>query len=267
MSSAGGGPGLVQKTVQILRTVSEYPRGIGLSDLSRQTGIPKATCLRVLLVLQDEQLIGLDDDTKRYRIALGALAIVASLLDPGGAQRVVASELETLAAVTQETAGLDILTGTDVRVIAQVTGPQIIGQTAKPVPRSLPSWATSTGKVLLAALDPAELEAVHGSALKSAAKSRGSKTSFREELDEVRISGYGVARDEMEAGAAAVAAPVWIGGTVKAAVWIGGPSFRLTEDRIAELAETVANCGKRLGEVLTRLGAGAVTGFGRETSA
>ena len=205
----------------------------------------------MLSVLQNEQLIGLDDDTKRYRIALGALGIVASLLDPGGVHGMVESELSALAKATEETAGLDVLTGTNVTVIAQVTGPQIIGQTPKPVPRSLPTWTTSTGKVLLAALDPDELDEVHSDALKAAARRRGSKSSFREELDAVRINGYGVARDEMEAGAAAVAAPVSIGGAVRAAVWIGGPSFRLTESRMAEVAETVASCAKRLGEVLT----------------
>lgn len=259
------GVGLVHKTVMILRAVSENATGIGLSELSRHAGIPKATCLRVLAVLESEQLIALDDNTKRYGIALGALAVVGPLLDPDGAYRVVQRELEELVAATQETAGLDILMGTDVSVVAQIAGPQLIGQTPKPVPRSLPTWSTSTGKVLLASLDRDQLEAVHAGALKAAARHRSSKAEFLAELEAIRANGYGVARDEMEEGAAAVAAPVWVNGAVSAAAWIGGPSFRLTRDRVDALAQDVIGCAQQIGEVLTLTGGritGPINGFG-----
>src|SRR3954452_3663208 len=163
-----GAAGLVHKTVAVLRTVAASTGGIGLSELSRVTGIPKATCLRIVAVLEEEHLVALDVDSKRYTVALGALALAGSLLDPGGSHRIIAAELESLAAPTQETAGLDVLRGTEVVVIEQVAGPQLIGQTAKPVPRSLATWNTSTGKVLLASLEPDELEATHARALAEA---------------------------------------------------------------------------------------------------
>ena len=247
--------GLVHKTVAVLRTVAASNGGIGLSELSRVTGIPKATCLRIVAVLDEEQLVALDAESKRYAVALGALALAGSLLDPGGAHRIIARELETLASATQETAGLDVLRGTEVVVIEQVAGPQLIGQTAKPVPRSLATWNTSTGKVLLASLDADELESTHARALAEAARRRRSERAFRRELERVRTNGYAVARDEMEQGAAAVAAPVVIRGEVAAAVWIGGPSFRLTDTRVAEVAAEVMACGRRLGEALSLTGA------------
>jgi DNA-binding IclR family transcriptional regulator len=66
----------------------------------------------------------------------------------------------------------------------------------------------------------------------------------------VRERGYGTARDEMEVGAAAVAAPVRVDGEVVAAAWIGGPSFRITADRVPAIADEVIASAKVLGDIL-----------------
>ena len=113
-------------------------------------------------------------------------------------------------------------------MIAQVQGPSTIGYTPSGVPRTLETWNTSTGKVLLGDLDDRRLRSTHGAALATVAARRHSKTSFPAELVTVRQQGYGTARDEMEVGASAVAAPVRVDGQVVAATWIGGPSFRIT---------------------------------------
>ncbi|CAM5742323.1 hypothetical protein SHIRM173S_00174 [Streptomyces hirsutus] len=36
--------GLVRRTIWLLRTVAAHPDGVGLSEIARESGIPKATC-------------------------------------------------------------------------------------------------------------------------------------------------------------------------------------------------------------------------------
>jgi DNA-binding IclR family transcriptional regulator len=243
-------PSLVRKTAAVLRAVAAGGDGIGLSDVARAAALPKATCLRILNDLIDEQLVVFDPDAKRYAVGFGALSLVGGLLDADSANAHIRHELRRLAEATEETSGLDILVGTDVVVIAQVQGPSTIGYSPRGVPRALQTWNTSTGKVLLAQLDSKQLGESHKAALDAVAAVRRSRTAFLDELSTVRERGYGTARDEMEVGAAAVAAPVEVDGEVVAAAWIGGPSFRITAERVPGVADEVIASAKVLGDIL-----------------
>jgi IclR family acetate operon transcriptional repressor len=243
-------PSLVRKSIAVLRSVAAGADGVGLSEIARSAAIPKATCLRILNDLIDEQLVVLDPDSKRYAVAFGALSLVGGLIGAESAPAHIEQELRRLADATEETSGLDILVGTDVVVIGQVQGPSTIGYSPKGVPRTLETWNTSTGKVLLAHLDEQDLRSTHRAALDAVAAVRGSATSFLDELVTVRERGFGTARDEMEVGAAAVASPVRVDGQVVAAAWIGGPSFRITPQRVPGIAEAVIASAKVLGDIL-----------------
>ncbi|GAA3732684.1 IclR family transcriptional regulator [Salinactinospora qingdaonensis] len=248
--------GLVQRTIWILRAVAANPEGMGLSEVARAAEIPKATCYRVLSVLERERWLDLDPVTKRYRVSFGLLSIVGGLLDQGGAHTQMQAILRDLAERTQETSGLDVLMPPHVMVVSQVTGPKVIGQTYRPVPRTLSVWRTSTGKALLSSLTPEQVRADFGDDF---AENRPAHLPdlgvFLEELAEVRERGYAVAYDEMEEGAAAVAATVRTRHTEPYAVWIGGPTFRITRERIPEIAAHVREAAGQLERVLEVTGA------------
>jgi IclR family acetate operon transcriptional repressor len=244
--------GLVRRTIWVLRAVAAHPEGVGLSEVARESGIPKATCYRVLNVLERESWLSLDPDTRRYRVSLGLLSIVGGLLDSDGAYGHMRRVLTELAARTQETCGFDVLLPPNVMVVAQVPGPRIIGQTLKPVPRTQPVWATSTGKVLLAALDRQSV--IHDYAEefeKHAPEHLGGFDTFMQSLDDIRSRGYAYTIDELETGASSVAAPVRVRDKFPYAVWIGGPTFRLTKSWIDSTADSLLHASSRLSDLLS----------------
>lgn len=244
--------GLVQRTVLILRVVAAHSDGIGLSDVARDAGVPKATCYRILGVLERESWVTLDPQTRRYRLSLGLLSIVGGLLDAHGAYGHLQDTLLRLAGDTQETSGFDVLLPPNVMVVAQVPGPFLIGQTLKPVPRTQPVWATSTGKVLLASLDSSKVREDFGEAFReSEGGPHPSLDTFLDSLSAVRKQGFAYAYDELEVGAASVAAPVHVGDATPYAVWIGGPTYRLTRERIDEVAGQVIDAANALGKLLS----------------
>jgi IclR family transcriptional regulator, acetate operon repressor len=239
---------LARKTIRVLRGVAAQPDGIGLSELARSTGIPKATCLRILGVLEQERVVVLRPGDKRYAISIGVLSFAARLLDPGSGYLHFQTELEQLAARVEETCGFDVLSDREVMVVMQVQGPLLISQAHAAVPRLLPTWRTSTGKVLTAHLPDDELD-------RRLAEAAGiaDRAALRRELIEAREAGFACAYEEMEPYLAAVAAPVRVRDAVVGAVWIGGPTFRVTRERIPELAAEVRACAERL----SRLGSDA----------
>jgi IclR family acetate operon transcriptional repressor len=261
---ASGEAGLVRRTISLLRAVAAHPEGVGLSEVAREAGIPKATCYRVLTVLERESWLTLDPVTRRYRVSLGLLSIVGGLLDGGGAYSHMRDVLRDLAGETKETAGFDVLLAPKVMVVAQVPGPSLIGQTLKPVPRTQPVWATSTGKVLLAALNPEQVRADFAEEFAAhALQEVGDLDSFMGSLAAVRSRGFAFAYDELEIGAASVAAPVRIRDTTPYAVWIGGPTYRLTRDRINEVAESVMKAARQLSELLSNTDIDLSSALGR----
>ncbi len=244
--------GLVRRTIWVLRAVAAHPNGVGLSEIARESGIPKATCYRVLSVLERESWLTLDDDTRRYKVSLGLLSIVGGFLDTNGGYRHMRQVIADLAATTEETCGFDVLHPPNVMVVAQVAGPKLIGQTAKPVPRTQPVWSTSTGKVLLAMQDPARWREDYGADIEAhAPESLGGVDRFVETLETIRERGYAYSRDELEDGATSVAAPVRVGDAYPYAVWIGGPSFRLTPEWVEGIAPQLLEASAKLGELLT----------------
>ena len=71
--------------------------------------------------------------------------------------------------------------------------------------------------------------------------------SLRAELDDIRGRGWALAQQEFEEGLNAVAAPVRDQtGDVVAALSVSGPTFRLDDDRMRELAGRVADAADRI---------------------
>lgn len=72
---------------------------------------------------------------------------------------------------------------------------------------------------------------------------------LEEQLAEVRKLGYAYSVDEHEIGLAGVAAPIRsLGGGVIAAVVASGPSFRITSEKVPELAEHVLAAAAAISE-------------------
>jgi IclR family transcriptional regulator, acetate operon repressor len=249
---------LLTRGLLLLHVVAENAaEGCGLTELANATGISKATCYRILRVLRDWQWVRLDAETKRYRLGLGLLSVVGPLTEAGGMYDAVLDVLRRLSWTAQETAGVDVYVDEEIAVVAEVQGPNLIAQVSRSLPRRMPAYCTSTGKIFLAAQEPESvLRRYAGKYVRRGSGGAESVDRFVELLAGVRAQGYAVARDEYEDGAAAVAAPVHVAGALECAIWVGGPSFRLTEERADELAPLVAVAASELSSVLEAAGQG-----------
>lgn len=237
-----------------MRHVAASAEGISLSELSRATGIPKATCLRIVGELTDESVLTVDPATKRYGIGLGALAI-SSPARPKSAYSEILRVLAGLADQTGENAGVDVLGPDGVVVVAEVDGAQLIGQRLAQVPRVIPTWCTSTGKVLLAGLPAGEIETDYPDARRRYLETPTHRyATLDDELSDVRRDGFASAIDELAPGAAAFACPIVVAARVAAAVWIGGPSFRLNTDTVGSYLDALREAASSIGKVLSLTG-------------
>jgi DNA-binding IclR family transcriptional regulator len=215
----------IDRAADLLVSVVESPRALGVSELAERSGLPKSTTSRLLGALERRGLVQRGGDR---RVAPGPILLRFAHRDASaGIVELAAPALRALAELSGETINLGVPTPLGVEHLAQEDSRHFVGGTNW-VGRRVPYETTANGKVLRAF---------------SAERPPG--------LRAVRAQGYGIAVDELERGLAALAAPVFgPDGDAVAALSISGPTIRLTRDRIAELAPALLEQARLVSERL-----------------
>ena len=221
MAGRGSGPDFVEALARGLDVLAAFDgahRQMSLTEVATATGLARPTARRLLLTLQELGYVrGVDarfELTPRV-IELG-MAYVASL----GLWDVARPHLEALVGRTGESSSMAQLDGSDIVYVARVSVPKIIALRVE-IGTRFPAVQTSQGKVLLAALPPAELDRVLAEPSRSGLPAYIGRTpaQLADELVSVRARGWALADEELAPGVRSVAVPVRDGtGAVRAAM-------------------------------------------------
>ncbi|HUA07522.1 MAG TPA: IclR family transcriptional regulator [Solirubrobacteraceae bacterium] len=183
--------------------------GVSASELSRELGISKSTLSGLLTTLEQHGLVRRDPLTRRVRLGLALLELAAAVEIDVDVREAARPHLARLCRDSGETAILHLVSGDDVR-IAERAEPASQLKVVAPLGTPLPRFAGSVAKVLLAADEPAEAEAiVHGHKLPSfTARSIVEPGAYLEQVAQTRRRGYARENEEYLVGVSAVSAPV-----------------------------------------------------------
>jgi DNA-binding IclR family transcriptional regulator len=180
------------------------------------------------------------------------------MMDLGQAkQRLLARELapfampvlQALTATTDETSLLVMPTGARAICIFAVEPSRAIRLSYQPG-RVFPLYAGASGKILLPWLSAQLLDSAlaqgDGHLLPNGRRLTAAR--LRRDVAAMRSAGYCVSHAEVDAGASAVAAPVFTrGGQIFAAVSVAGPEVGFSEERLPELIERVLAAAADIG--------------------
>ena len=246
----------VDRALTILELLAADGR-LGVGEIAGLLDVHKSTASRLLATLEAHGLAEQLPDRGRYQLGVGVLRLAGatrSRMDVVQESRPVTA---ALAARVGETVNVVILSGRETLYLDQVSGTSAL-QIHNWVGKRNPMHATANGRVLLAHVSPVELDAILAATSGSdggLARLTESTLSTREavlaDLEQVRRQGYAVARDELEVGLTAVAAPIrGSAGEVVASLSVSGPTFRI-EDRLptltAEVVTAAATVSRRMG--------------------
>lgn len=242
-----GNPGAqaIDRAAQLLTLVVQADGPISFTELVEDAGLARSTTSRLLSALEANHLLERDIGGA-YRC--GALfALYAARHDPWSqVARLAEPILRRIGAETRETVNLAIPRGESVVQIAQVDSTFMLGARDW-MQVSAPPHCSALGKVLYAfdalVLPVGELE-------QPTAHSLGTPDALRRQIAAIRRRGYAVAREELEIGLDAVAAPVrGTEGDVVAALGVSGPSARLGT-RLDEIGHLLVGHAGSLSELL-----------------
>ncbi|WP_251036903.1 IclR family transcriptional regulator C-terminal domain-containing protein [Arthrobacter sp. ISL-28] len=188
-----------------------------LTEVAARTDLTRATARRFLHTLVELGYVRTDGKT--FALTAQVLQLGYAYLSGLSLPQLAQPHLEELSLKLGESTSAAVLDGTDIAYIARVTTRRImnIGIT---VGTRFPAYATSMGRVLLAALPPEQLKEYLAAAEIKPLTPRGIGTvkDLLAVLETVRAQGWCLLDQELELGLMSVAAPVYHGRKVIAAV-------------------------------------------------
>jgi IclR family pca regulon transcriptional regulator len=247
----------LQRGLEVIRAFDADARELTLSDVARRTGLSRAASRRFLLTLVDLGYVRTDG--RLFSLSPRVLELGYAYLSSLTLPEVAEPHLEALVAEVRESSSLSVLDGPDIVYVARVPVSRIM-TVAINVGTRFSAYATSMGRVLLAGLPEAELEAYLRDVelQRLSPRTVTSRSALRAELRRVGAQGWAIVDQELEEGLRAVAAPIRDGsGTVMAAINLSAHASRssleaMRRDLLPPLLATAARIDADLGAASTR---------------
>jgi IclR family acetate operon transcriptional repressor len=220
---------------------------IRVAEASDELGVVRSTAHRLLAMLQYFEFVRQDAETKDYRAGPALWDIGLAVVRNMDLLAHMPPYLEEVAERTGETSHLVVLQGTEVRFIAGVESSAPL-RTGTRVGDTYPAYATSSGKVLLAALPDARIFELYAdeSLAPLTGRTLTTRAALLRELRAVRRKGFGASFEENEPDICAVSVAVPdVGQPIRCALSVSAPVSRLTRRAAPRIAETLREIAER----------------------
>lgn len=212
----------------------------GVTDVGTKLGVHKSTAFRLLNTLESRGLVEQHIDSGKYRLGFGVVTLANAVTHGPDITRQAHPGCQWLSGQSEETVTLAVLEGEEAVTIDQIISTSTVASRSW-LGRRTPLHCTSPGKVFLAHLpEERQNQIIAGPLERYTDNTIVDPEQLRAEIDQVRVNGYATSYEEFEEGLSAAAAPVCASdGEVMAAIGLSGPSYRLDDAQLRELAPAV----------------------------
>lgn len=241
----------VLSAMDMLEIFNTEREELTLAQISRELGLPKASCLRHLKALAQTGYVVYDRERKLYALGPAVLTLAQRFISQHASVLSCRPYLSQIAQETGETAHFGVLVGREVVYMDIAESPQRVRAVVGRGDR-LPAHVTASGKAILAHTHRQIVEALLQSGIEAmTAHSITSAEIFRQELTITRERGYGVNLREWMDQVGAVSSPVFSQSrSIMGAIGVAGPISRLNESNIEEIGGIVCKHADRLSRSL-----------------
>jgi IclR family pca regulon transcriptional regulator len=145
-----------ERGLAVIRAFGPDDPELTLSDVARRTGLTRAAARRFLLTLTDLGYVRTDG--KQFALTPRVLELGYAYLSSLTLPEIAEPHLERLAADVRESSSVSVLDGDEIVYVGRVPTSRIMRVSIN-VGTRFPAYATSMGRVLLAALSDGQLDA------------------------------------------------------------------------------------------------------------
>lgn len=240
----------VGRALAILDLVAQENGGLGISDLARRLELSKGTVFGLCQQLESGGALSRDPASKRYLLGPLISTLAGRGLVHARLREAAGPELTRLCDQLKESVFLGVLGRGEVTVVEARQPAGLVRIAAGPGTR-LPLTVGAVGKVFLAGLPPARLDAILDQGLPAHTPQTVTDPQvYRRQLEEVRRQGYCLERDEYLTGVWGAAAPLGAEAGLPAAIYSIGFTSGLSDGRLEEIAQSLTQAAQAITRVL-----------------
>lgn len=254
-TSTQGRNATADRAIDVLLLFNEEQPVLTAEEVSERLGMPRSTTYRYLQSLRSYGLVEEGDTNGSFRLGPSVFRLARAARVGIGLPEIALPVMHDLVAQTGETALLTRRTDAHVVCIERVESTQRI-RLSYERGHVLPLHAGASAKVLMAFLDPAEIEAV----LSSGPFQRYTENTItdpallRTQLETIRANGYAVTNGEVDEGVRGVAAPIFgPNKRIVAGLSVAGPAFRIDDTVLPDVIHAVQEAANRISNRLRDL--------------
>ena len=224
------------RTLEILRAFSAPPHRFSLAEVTAALEMDKGQTYRSLKTLEEAGFLRVNEDG-RFSLTplLNVLSVAASSGQSASLAEVAAPYLNRLSDETGESVHLFALVGDHAVCVGLRESKHPIRLSAA-LGAAAPLHAGASPKAMLAHLSEAEQERILSGISNYPAytdRTLLDAETLRANLVRIRVQGYAVSDEDVDAGARGVGAPVFdLTGQVVGAISVGGPSYRVDDAQL-----------------------------------
>ena len=243
----------VERALSILLYVCQSEMPVGLAEISRSTGLDKATALRLLKTLADADMVSFEQGTKNYIQGPGIYNFW-----PSEIRKICRPFMYQLLEQVNESICIIVPRGSK-RVCIDAIEPERELRIVAPIGRELPIVMGASGRVFMAYKDKKQVQNIFDSSEKAATQlsaefSKVGTKDYMEQLEEIRNTGFAYNVGEVALDTSTIAAPVFDAlGNTAAALVVRGPSTRMDDSLINEMAILVRDTAQQISDEMAKI--------------
>ncbi|MBK0030963.1 IclR family transcriptional regulator [Erwinia sp. S43] len=239
------GSQVIARAATILRALELQPKGMTISSLSRETGLPRTTVHRLVTSLESQQLLisgstGVRLGPALARLAASAHTDVIALAQPS---------METLGRRTRETVDLCVYRGSHAVSVSQFVSDQEL-RVVSAVGTAFPCHCTAHGKAILAMLaDEKIADLLGGQPDVRTDNTLRTLPLLLDDIRQTRARRYAIDREEHARGVCGMGVYLNTGAGEHYAISVAVPALRF-EEKFDHLLSSLMQCKAEI-EALT----------------
>ena len=242
----------VINSFKILETISNSSSYIGVSQLSKETSLPKTTVFRLLETLHYLGLIK-QNDNQEYTLGRAFLKYIDRVKNQEDLVSISTPFLKEFASTVGETINLGILYNNEVIYLKSIIGERFTFRVQLlPV---APLYNSSLGKIFLSTFSNEALEDyIHKTIFeKNTINTIVDIDAFKEEINKVKKQNIAYDNEEAEYGLTCVALPIIKSNKVIAAISVSGPTSRLKIKGLNKIIQALQNTADNINHAISTI--------------
>ncbi|MGI6075168.1 MAG: IclR family transcriptional regulator [Pyramidobacter sp.] len=240
-----------ENVMRILFVWSEHQEPeLGLTDISRLTGINKSTVYKILLTLRNRKLVSVDPKSKKYSLGAGLLELSNFFLKNLNLRDIAHPFLEQLASASGKTVTLALGMEKHLVFIDRVDG---VGNVRFfcDIGKTTYYNGGAAAKAVFAHLPENQANEIMRTKEHFFTEKTKTWADLLKEVPEIRKKGYSISDEEVDRGVIAVGAPIFNQhGEAIAGIALATLKFNLQVAEFSQMQDLITTCASGISEKL-----------------